>query len=92
MLKFSVHVGFEQYGNMMICLSCSRHSFIINLLKFLVMFFQVASGLSSSSVTIFRFTVDGLDPTPKLFITLYFYEIVSSVYVDMDLNKQTYTQ
>ena len=54
------------------------------------MFFQVASGWSSSSVTIFRFTVNSLDPTPKLFITLYYYEIVSSVYVDVDLNKHTY--
>ncbi len=28
----------------MICLSCSRYSFVINLLKFLSMFFQIASG------------------------------------------------
>ncbi len=34
--------------------------------------------------------MDGLDPMPKLFITLHYYEIVSSVYVDMDLNKHTY--
>ncbi len=46
MLNFSVHAGFEQYGNMMICLSCNRYSFIINLLKFLSMFFQVASSWS----------------------------------------------
>ncbi len=26
------------------CLSCSRYSFVLNLLKFLSMFFQVASG------------------------------------------------
>ncbi len=34
--------------------------------------------------------MDGLDPTPKIFITLYYYEIVSNVYVDVDLNKHTY--
>ncbi len=51
---------------------------------------QVASGGSSSSVIISRFTVDGLDPTAKLFIILHYYEIVSSLYVDMDLNKHTY--
>ena len=51
---------------------------------------KVAFSWSSSSVTIFRFTVDGLDPTPKLFLTLYYYEILSSVYVDVDLNKHAY--
>ena len=90
MLNFSVHAGFEQCGNIMTCLSCSRYSFILKLLECISMFFQVASGWSSSSVTVFRFTVDGVDPTPRLFITLYYYEIASSVYVDVDLNKHTY--
>ncbi len=86
MLNFSVHDGFKQYGKMMIFLSCSRYSLIINLLKFLSMFFQVASGWSSSSVTISRFTVDPLDPMPKLFIILYYYTVLGNCCV----NKKMY--
>ncbi len=62
-----------------------------NILVWRPCLYQVASGCSSFSVTISRCTVDGIDPTPKLFIILYYYEIVSSVlYMDMNLNKHAY--
>ena len=66
----AVHAGLEQYGNIIIFvfLVSDIHIFLI-CLDFLASSFRSPPAGVHLPVTIIRFTVDGLDPTPQLLIT-----------------------